>query len=272
MNYRSRIFGYPNLVMQIAYPEIMNSVRPSSDERILDIGCGSGYITYELSKFCELAVGIDVSYSTFSGIDYATALRLRLLGGSIYELPFGNNVFDKILLSKNFPAFSNNPDTCIQEIARVLKPNGRVVIVDSEIDKNVHRLYTDENLKDRRVTRYLKKILGYPDDIEQYYNVFYPYSFTPTGKKLFFSEEREKTIVGLWEGYGYRLVGKRYHFKKVTHLMLSFITQVNFILHIPYFKTHPNYIIFYPYFKVLDTLDRRKGRDFTLTFEKADGA
>ena len=40
---------------------LLNLLLPQETEKILDLGCGTGDLTYEISKLCSSVIGIDVS-------------------------------------------------------------------------------------------------------------------------------------------------------------------------------------------------------------------
>ena len=77
--------------------EIVNHYKLSNDSKILDIGCGKGYLLYEISKLLPNAeiCGLDIS-------DYAIAnskkeIKKYLLKGNANNLPFEDNYFDLVI-------------------------------------------------------------------------------------------------------------------------------------------------------------------------------
>ncbi len=114
-------------------------------EQVLDVGCGRGLMLLGLAGKMTTgrAVGIDLwQVQDQSGNAITTteenarredvAEKVELHTGDMRELPFNDNHFDVIVSSW---AIHNIPDSAgrqkaIQQIARVLKPQGRLVIVD----------------------------------------------------------------------------------------------------------------------------------------------
>lgn len=115
------------------------------DEMVLDVGCGHGLMLIGAAKRLRSgkAIGIDLWQredqagnsrgATWRNVEVKNvADRVELQDGDARKLPFADNSFDVILSSW---ALHNIYDSAgraqaIREIVRVLKPGGRVVIVD----------------------------------------------------------------------------------------------------------------------------------------------
>ena len=92
--------------------------------KILDAACGIGNIT---GKYCNKynITGIDEQTSALS---YATQnYKGKYVHGSLYKLPFEDNSFDLILFLDAIEHFSD-PVKALQELSRVLRPEGRILI------------------------------------------------------------------------------------------------------------------------------------------------
>lgn len=90
--------------------------------RILDVGCGAGFLAHRLAQKGHAVHGLDSS----SG-----SLKIALSGkttawfhrGDALRLPFRNDVFD-VVCAMDFLEHVENPQAVIAEAARVLKPGG----------------------------------------------------------------------------------------------------------------------------------------------------
>ena len=105
---------------------------PSPGAKLLEIGFGSGMLHAELAVNYKMA-GLDLA----PGMAGVTERRLTKRGldsmlciGSTYALPWPDAIFDGVLSTFAFSAFAD-ADGALDEMVRVLKPNGRLIIVDA---------------------------------------------------------------------------------------------------------------------------------------------
>lgn len=98
-----------------------------SQTRWLDVGCGWRLLEADLEPLedwlvqqCATVVGMDVSLRTHRNIS-------RLVGGSIYALPFSDCSLDLITCGMVMEHL-DNPLSALAEIARCLRPGGAVII------------------------------------------------------------------------------------------------------------------------------------------------
>ncbi len=116
--------------------EALRTLRPAKDDRMLDIGCGTGAAVREAAPAVERAVGVDLSPAM---VARARELAADLPNADFREadselLPFGDDAFTAILCTTSFHHYPD-PDRAIREMARVLAPGGRVVIGDGCSDR-----------------------------------------------------------------------------------------------------------------------------------------
>ncbi|MDD4872639.1 MAG: class I SAM-dependent methyltransferase [Kiritimatiellae bacterium] len=95
--------------------------------KVLDVGCGEG-IT--LGKIIRLhpdwkVEGIDVDPVN---VTICREFDLPAKRGSVYELPYENNFFDSCLLMEVIEHLEY-PEKALNEISRVTKQNGKIIIV-----------------------------------------------------------------------------------------------------------------------------------------------
>jgi arsenite methyltransferase len=124
---------------------VLDGLDLRGDETVLDIGCGSGLLLVGAAKRLPegRAIGVDVwSQSDRSGHGRETALanaeaegvadRIEVVDADMRELPFADATFDAVVASialHNLPGRDERERAC-GEIARVLRPGGRVAVLD----------------------------------------------------------------------------------------------------------------------------------------------
>jgi ubiquinone/menaquinone biosynthesis C-methylase UbiE len=105
---------------------------PSPGAHVLEIGFGSGRLHAELAAHYEMA-GLDrapgmvrLTQQRLASRDLASDLRV----GDVTALPWDDETFDAALSTFAFSAFPD-ADAALDEMVRVLKPGGKVIIVDA---------------------------------------------------------------------------------------------------------------------------------------------
>jgi SAM-dependent methyltransferase len=102
-------------------------------ERVLDVGCGTGYLLRQLDARCPDAVeltGVDPAPAMIAAARAAAAGgRLEWLEGTAEELPFPDGAFDLVVSTTSFDHWADQR-AGLGECARVLAPGGRFVLTD----------------------------------------------------------------------------------------------------------------------------------------------
>ncbi len=100
---------------------------------LLDIGTGTGRIMELLAPHVGHAEGIDLSSEMLvvarSKLEQAGLRNCRVRKGDMYQLPFPSGSFDLVTIHQVLH-FAEWPNEAIAEAARVLRSEGRLVIVD----------------------------------------------------------------------------------------------------------------------------------------------
>lgn len=106
-------------------------------DHVLDVACGTGDLTHAIAKSgAARVVGLDYTQEM---LDCAAVKRERLpvrlrdhveyLRGDAQELPFEDGSFDAVTIAFGIRNVGN-PEQAVQEFRRVLKPGGRLVILE----------------------------------------------------------------------------------------------------------------------------------------------
>jgi ubiquinone/menaquinone biosynthesis C-methylase UbiE len=113
----------------------------TADDRMLDVGCGTGAASRAAAATAATVVGIDLSPKM---IQQAAGLangieNVRFEVADAEQLPFGDREFTSVLCSNSFHHYPN-PLQATREMARVLVPGGRLVIGDACADQAMARI------------------------------------------------------------------------------------------------------------------------------------
>jgi len=108
---------------------MMSLLRP--DLVVVDLGCGTGQIIERLSPFVSKVVGVDNTPAMLKAarrrLGDGANIDLRL--GDLEALPLADAEVDAALMVLAL-SYVAEPLLCVRELARVLKPGGRAVVVD----------------------------------------------------------------------------------------------------------------------------------------------
>lgn len=135
---------------------IVSSMR-AGHARVADLGCGSGVILTEILSMKPhwFGKGLDISSAS---VDYACRLaahkrvaeRAEFRVGNIASLPYDDESLDLVVASEIIEHMPE-PEQVVAEIARVLRPGGKVVLtmpIESHTPAHIHSLANCEDLRD----------------------------------------------------------------------------------------------------------------------------
>ncbi|HET7715699.1 MAG TPA: metalloregulator ArsR/SmtB family transcription factor [Bauldia sp.] len=100
---------------------------------LLDLGTGTGRMLELLAPLCDRAVGIDASPNMLAvaraNLDRAGVTNAQVRLGDIYNLPLPRDAFDLVTIHQVLH-YLDDPERALGEASRVLRPGGRMLIVD----------------------------------------------------------------------------------------------------------------------------------------------
>ncbi|ADZ82054.1 class I SAM-dependent methyltransferase [Cellulosilyticum lentocellum] len=114
-----------------SYPYMLNTLMPIRFETVLDVGCGTGSLLYEIldRKPQVKAVGVDFSEEMLKVARDKLPKRVELIQGDAEAIPFENKRFD-VVVGSDILRYTTNPQLMIREMYRVLKVGGKIVLCD----------------------------------------------------------------------------------------------------------------------------------------------
>lgn len=169
-----------------------NIVQDHAAQRILDVGCGTGEFAVKLKKHKKDArvFGIDIS-SDMINIAKAKAkvnanidIDFRL--GDVDHMPYEDNYFDYITCAHSFHHYPHKKKA-MREMFRVLRNNGKVMIIDGYKDGLLGKFIFDFIIKKHEVHvhhlrsgqfRRLLTNVGFKNIVQTTFNPIIPLLFT----------------------------------------------------------------------------------------------
>ena len=111
--------------------------RPSTGARLLDVGAAYGFAVSEAERLGWRAVGLEVSAAAAREAMKVTAGKV--LVGSSLAMPFQTEAFDVVTMWDVLEHLAD-PHQAMQELARLVKPGGRLVFTTGDVGSLVARL------------------------------------------------------------------------------------------------------------------------------------
>jgi ubiquinone/menaquinone biosynthesis C-methylase UbiE/DNA-binding MarR family transcriptional regulator len=112
---------------------LLDLVPVGETSALLDIGTGTGRMLEILAPRAEHAVGIDTSREMLTiarvNLERAGLRNCSIRQGDMYQLPLPGASFDTVVIHQVLH-YADRPAAVIQEASRVLRPGGRLLIVD----------------------------------------------------------------------------------------------------------------------------------------------
>jgi ubiquinone/menaquinone biosynthesis C-methylase UbiE len=115
---------HPSKTVDLISPEL------NKDDKVLDLGCGSGRDCFFLAKKGVKVTGIDISKVAIEKAkEFAKKenLDIQFDVGNIEELPYESNFFDKIISA--YTIQDTDIEKVSKEMHRVLKNNGKAYLL-----------------------------------------------------------------------------------------------------------------------------------------------
>ena len=111
------------------YRALLEHLAPRIDfsgKRVLEVGCGNGFLLPFLSELGAEFVGIDIAHTALAQVPKQNGSNGHAVLADAGRLPFANSSFD-ILICMEVLEHSTDPELLVSECFRVIRPSGKVV-------------------------------------------------------------------------------------------------------------------------------------------------
>jgi ubiquinone/menaquinone biosynthesis C-methylase UbiE len=121
--------------------ESLEALQLGAEDRVLDVGCGTGAASRSAASVAALVVGIDLSTEMIrQARELASGLaNVHFEIADSEHLPFDDGAFTAVVCSNSFHHYPD-PGRAVREMTRVLAPGGRLVLGDACSDRTAARI------------------------------------------------------------------------------------------------------------------------------------
>jgi len=141
----------PDIVEQRG--QLLKAINPKAGERVLDVGTGPGFLAAEIGETVGPSghvYGIDLSEALLKVANAQGTHQpwVEFCYGDAARIPFPDNFFD-IVISTQVLEYISHVNNALIELYRVLRPGGRVVLLDTDWDSIVW--HTTDRMRMNRI-------------------------------------------------------------------------------------------------------------------------
>lgn len=135
--------------------EVVRDVAPQPGERVLDVGAGMGPATMLAAKAGASVLAVDPTpymrrILGMRRLGQRRRLAIRVADGSAEAIPADDHSVDA-LWTVNTMHHWTDLDAAARELARVLRPGGRLLLVDEDFDSSEHPAFV--HMQNRKAHR-----------------------------------------------------------------------------------------------------------------------
>ena len=108
-------------------------LKPQKEERVLDIGCGLGNMTWALAKRVRICIGLDISKYAIQkakSFYHSDNLKFIIADATTNNLPFKDQSFDIVVCSEIYEHLNvHQGERLLANVKKVLRDHGRLLFI-----------------------------------------------------------------------------------------------------------------------------------------------
>lgn len=125
------------------------------DSKVLDVGCGDGRSILDIISLTQNIVGIDHDQGVIEVVteNFSQYPNIKFLQTDATALPFEDNMFDAVICMTTFANFAGNKIAALQEMRRVIKEKGQIIlsVFSEDAFEERMKLYRSMDLNIKRI-------------------------------------------------------------------------------------------------------------------------
>lgn len=145
----------------LEFRELLKGVRFTGNDRVLDLGCGTGTQTLVVGRRCGSIVGVDVSETAVEQAQQMGTHFDGMIDASFHCTPieaagFDAESFDKVC---SFCVIEHIPNyqEVLKELHRLLKPNGQMILSADSLETITDQKIIEQHARENFVFQYFRE-------------------------------------------------------------------------------------------------------------------
>lgn len=122
---------FTNIINRKTHKALINSIERmiSDNDDVLECACGTGLLSGTIAKHCKQLVATDLSLKMLKKAKkkYKNIANIEFRQGNIMQIEYPSESFD-IVVAANVIHLLDNPVKALQELNRVCKENGKIIV------------------------------------------------------------------------------------------------------------------------------------------------
>lgn len=204
-----QVYDFLNIL--IPYQELIATVceklEIQKNEKVLEAGCGTGNLALEIGKRGAEVFGLDSCQEALNFYLEKDKNAKVTFSDLTKKLPFPDNYFDKIACNNTLYTISREEQLkTLKELFRILKPGGKIVIVNPKHAWKPMKIYYEGAVKTIKKNGFVKGFIEINKLVLPAIKILnYNYRIKKESNYYFFNKEEQKEIL---EKAGFKKISK----------------------------------------------------------------